>query len=314
MNNSATVFCKRGDRCDDSCLDCEHLKQHQDYIEAVQVEPVVWLIELRSNDTFRGWWRGCARDDYSSAWTTDANRAIKFATKQDADLARVAFNLTLDNAGTKHLSTEHMWIGGDHSKSCTNAEWLANCSPLVRAFAAKEHDATLQQEVKNRTSLIDANRALVAALDRINDVLNGVYVDSVAGIVNRAISLNEEATKGMSDALEAVQVEPTPESASLHCRKCGDGYEIQFTHATPQQPEPEFTEVANGLPEIDVPVLAMINDKPFIYPFCRVDTGDDGWMWAGHSIGPLNDPESYDADDDYDVVRWMVMPAPKAAK
>lgn len=32
---------------------------------------------------------------------------------------------------------------------------------------------------------------------------------------------------------QAVQVEPAPESAALRCRKCGDSYEIQFTHATP---------------------------------------------------------------------------------
>lgn len=81
--------------------------------------------------------------------------------------------------------------------------------------------------------------------------------------------------------------------------------------ATPQ-PAPAWTEVADGLPEIDVPVLAMINDKPYIYPFCRVDVGDDGWMWADYKIDPLNDPASYEADDDYDVVRWMLMPAPRS--
>lgn len=81
---------------------------------------------------------------------------------------------------------------------------------------------------------------------------------------------------------------------------------------TTPEPAPEFTEVADGLPEIGVPVLAMINDKPYIYPFCRDDAGDDGWLWAGYKIGPLNDPASYEADDDYDVVRWMLMPAPRS--
>ena len=37
---------------------------------------------------------------------------------------------------------------------------------------------------------IYANQCLVAALDRIHDVLNGVYVDDVAGIVNRALAAN----------------------------------------------------------------------------------------------------------------------------
>ena len=35
-----------------------------------------------------------------------------------------------------------------------------------------------------------ANQNLVAALDRIHDVLNGIYVDDVAGIVNRALAAN----------------------------------------------------------------------------------------------------------------------------
>jgi len=38
-----------------------------------------------------------------------------------------------------------------------------------------------------------ANQNLVAALDRIHDVLNGVYVDDVAGIVNRALAVSKGA-------------------------------------------------------------------------------------------------------------------------
>ena len=37
-----------------------------------------------------------------------------------------------------------------------------------------------------------ANTALVCALDRIHDVLNGYYVDDVAGIVIRALAANME--------------------------------------------------------------------------------------------------------------------------
>ena len=40
-----------------------------------------------------------------------------------------------------------------------------------------------------------ANAMLVAALDRIHDVLNGVYVDDVALIINRALAANKELRK-----------------------------------------------------------------------------------------------------------------------
>ena len=43
--------------------------------------------------------------------------------------------------------------------------------------------------------LKNANAALVSALDRIKDVLNGVYVDDVALIVNKALKQNRKAMK-----------------------------------------------------------------------------------------------------------------------
>jgi hypothetical protein len=43
--------------------------------------------------------------------------------------------------------------------------------------------------------LKNANAALVSALDRIKDVLNGVYVDDVALIVNKALKQNRKALK-----------------------------------------------------------------------------------------------------------------------
>jgi len=43
--------------------------------------------------------------------------------------------------------------------------------------------------------LKNANAALVSALDRIKDVLNGAYVDDVALIVNKALKQNRKAMK-----------------------------------------------------------------------------------------------------------------------
>lgn len=43
------------------------------------------------------------------------------------------------------------------------------------------------------TTLIEANQRLVLALDRIHVVINGIYVDSIAHIVNNALAANAEA-------------------------------------------------------------------------------------------------------------------------
>ena len=47
-------------------------------------------------------------------------------------------------------------------------------------------------QLKEIEKLRRANLALVSALDRIHDVLNSIYVDDVARIVNRALALNKE--------------------------------------------------------------------------------------------------------------------------
>jgi hypothetical protein len=47
----------------------------------------------------------------------------------------------------------------------------------------------------NEKKLIEANKDLVCALDRIHGVLRGEYVDDVALIVNNALDKNKEALK-----------------------------------------------------------------------------------------------------------------------
>ena len=53
----------------------------------------------------------------------------------------------------------------------------------------------IEMQLKEIEALRKANAMLVAALDRIHDVLTGVYVDDVAGIVNRALDANKELRK-----------------------------------------------------------------------------------------------------------------------
>jgi hypothetical protein len=76
---------------------------------------------------------------------------------------------------------------------------------------------------------------------------------------------------------------------------------------------PSFTQVANGLPEFDKPVIAMSPDNPYLWAMMLVDEGD-GWMWAKHQGGALDDPANYEVDDDYDVQCWMYFPAAIAAQ
>ena len=59
-------------------------------------------------------------------------------------------------------------------------------------FTVAEMQFGVQIQLREIERLRAANTALVCALDRIHDVLNGVYVDDVAGIVNRALDANME--------------------------------------------------------------------------------------------------------------------------
>ena len=61
-------------------------------------------------------------------------------------------------------------------------------------FTVPEMQFGVAMQLKEIEALRKANAMLVSALDRIHDVLNGVYVDDVAGIVNRAIATNKELT------------------------------------------------------------------------------------------------------------------------
>lgn len=68
-----------------------------------------WLIELADHTSAHRWW--CGQSPYSddsgvTSWTVDANKAIRFSRKQDAELAMTAFGLFHPN----HIVTEHSWV------------------------------------------------------------------------------------------------------------------------------------------------------------------------------------------------------------
>ena len=69
-------------------------------------------------------------------------------------------------------------------------------SEVLRLTALLGEERTISDALALRVDELNkANAMLVAALDRIHDVLNGVYVDDVALIINRALAANKELRK-----------------------------------------------------------------------------------------------------------------------
>jgi len=78
---------------------------------------------------------------------------------------------------------------------------------------------------------------------------------------------------------------------------------------TAQEPWTAVTEANEiSLPDVNIPVLVKLHDIPGIHAMVRLDS-EDGWLWAEHNYGPLDDPTSYEADDNYDVTHWTALPA-----
>lgn len=69
----------------------------------------------------------------------------------------------------------------------------------------------------------------------------------------------------------------------------------------------EWTKTAEALPALDVPVLVQLDGISGIRAMVRLDDAD-GWLWATHRFGPLDDPTGYEADDEYDVLCWTALP------
>lgn len=66
--------------------------------------------------------------------------------------------------------------------------------------------------------------------------------------------------------------------------------------------------------DFDVPVLVRLRGNPYTWTAMREYVQGEGWLWAMHSGGPLDDRDSYEADDDYDVESWMPLPQPPATE
>jgi hypothetical protein len=71
-----------------------------------------------------------------------------------------------------------------------------------------------------------------------------------------------------------------------------------------------WISVEDRLPELDVPVLAFYHGG--IGAVFRGE-GDDGWLLSAHHMGLLDDLDSYECDDNYEVTHWMPLPAPPLA-
>ena len=82
---------------------------------------------------------------------------------------------------------------------CYDEDTNTDCWSFSREILLQE---IAKAELRGREAMLEehqqtihANQCLVAALDRIHDVLNGVYVDDVALIINRALAANKELRK-----------------------------------------------------------------------------------------------------------------------
>lgn len=74
-----------------------------------KIEPETsWLLEVQLGGR-AVWWR--ARADCGRTWTTDANEAIRFARKLDAERCRDALR-NVDAFMADAIATDHMWCPG----------------------------------------------------------------------------------------------------------------------------------------------------------------------------------------------------------
>lgn len=268
----------------------------------------------------------------------DAIRACSAYAKPDGDMLdllvladRIA---ALDAELAQPRSTPH--------GHCTHPQ----CKELFATYL-DEHARLMKYEPEGSPMCLNAAPAQLAreALEAARQAIESMKIEAETGAVGDEIMLRdavEQISKEGLDAslaaqraladLDAEAQIAEPVAAVMYGIQFNDGSWAGYAYprkqtaeqiasashqpnsvipfyATPQQPAaPKWIATSDRLPDIDVPVLAMINDDPWFYPFCRVDVGDDGWLWADYKIGPLNDPASYEADDDYDVVRWMPLP------
>jgi hypothetical protein len=77
-----------------------------DIVERQAQGPAAWLIEHNDYRLGHRWWRGSLEPDWGvECWTMNANEAIRFSRKRDAEQAIIAFKIT-----GFAKATEHVWI------------------------------------------------------------------------------------------------------------------------------------------------------------------------------------------------------------
>lgn len=93
------------------------------------------------------------------------------------------------------------------------------------------------------------------------------------------------------------------------------GHESDPCAEPPNVPLNGWISVEDSLPPMETPVLVRHGPFDAIAAMIRVDAGDDGWLWGCTRWNwALNELDGYEADDDYHVTHWMLLPKPPATQ
>jgi hypothetical protein len=132
---------------------------------AVPVDDVAWLIELRGSRPT--WWS--LHSDEEPGWLPDANKALRFARKEDAEA------YIEDMGWTDAFASEHMWCAPLQS------------SPPVKATAADWEVAHIIAELKSGcfdASILEQTIAHLEAALASQPAVEGEAVAPACGIAN----------------------------------------------------------------------------------------------------------------------------------
>jgi len=73
----------------------------------------------------------------------------------------------------------------------------------------------------------------------------------------------------------------------------------------------EWILVSERLPEFDKPVMVTFEDYPeSVHLLCIQDVGPEVWLWCEYKFGNINDPSNYEAEGEYNPVKWKYLPQP----
>jgi len=83
---------------------------------SAQGEAVAWLVEWKADGYGPQWWGFNSTPGKNGTWCSDANNAIRFARKEDAERMRLHIIAVAGLTGMHDYErsvsvTEHMWVG-----------------------------------------------------------------------------------------------------------------------------------------------------------------------------------------------------------